>query len=60
MEDNILFSLIAEIVYDGRLSSTAYVILFLMIFLLVGGFGWCFYRAAKASNSEEEQIPGEE
>jgi len=52
--------MLAEIVYDGQLPITAYTILGLMILLLVGGFGWCFYRAIRASNNEEEQLPGEE
>jgi len=52
--------MLAEIVYDGQLSVTAYTILALIILLLVGGFGWCFYRAIRATNNEEEQIPGEE
>jgi len=60
MPNSFLVSLMAEIVYDGRLSVTAYVILSLMILLLVGGFSWCFYRAIRASNSEEEQLPDEE
>lgn len=55
-----MLSFLAEIVYDGQLSVSAYVILFMMIFLLVGGFGWCFYCAIRASGSEEEQLPGEE
>ena len=57
---NDLPGILAEIVYDGSLSATAYVVLFLMILLLVGGFGWCFYRAINAASSEEEQLPDEE
>lgn len=60
MLSNLMFSFLAEILYDGQLSASAYVVLFFMILLLVCGFGWCFYCAIRASGSEEEQLPGEE
>ncbi len=53
--------LLAEIVYDGQLSASAYVILTAMFFLIVGGLSWCFYRAITAVNKDaDEQLPDEE
>ena len=53
-------SMIAEIIYDGELSTTAYVILTLMFLLIIGGLFWCFYRAIIATSKEaREQHPDE-
>jgi hypothetical protein len=53
--------MLAEIEYDGQLSASAYVILTAMVFLIVGGLSWCFYRAITAANKDAaEQLPDEE
>jgi len=44
-----------------ELTATAYVILTVIILLIVGGFGWCFYRALSAKRRYEGmQYPDEE
>ncbi len=54
-------NMLAEMVYDGQLSTSAYAVLAFMILFLMGGFSWCFYRAIKATdNSPVEQLPDEE
>ncbi|MBN2374803.1 MAG: hypothetical protein JXD22_00275 [Sedimentisphaerales bacterium] len=53
-------SMIAEIIYDGELSTTAYIILALMFLLIIGGLFWCFYRAIVAANKgARKQHPDE-
>ncbi len=61
--------ILAKVIYDGKLSDTAYIILAVMILIIVGGLGWCFYRAAKAAkhhltnaneDNSQEQYPDEE
>lgn len=52
--------ILSAVQYDGELSATAYILLAGMLLLLCGGFGWCFYRAINAANSDEEQLPDEE
>ncbi len=50
--------MLSEIVYDGKLSGTAYVILFVALLIIIGGLGWCFYRAIKAGDkSARPQLP---
>ena len=52
--------MLAEIVYDGELSGSAYFILFAMGILVIGGLSWCFFRAMIATNHEgDEQHPDE-
>ena len=44
----------------GQLSGEAWIILCLLIFLIVGGLSWCFFRAITANNREQqEQLPDE-
>ena len=48
----------AQTRYDGDLSFTAYMILTLAFLGIIGGLGWCFYRAIKSGNSNSEpQLP---
>ena len=50
--------ILAEIVYDGELSGTAYAVLSVALVVIVGGLAWCFYRALKASDVEAPaQLP---
>ena len=49
---NLNFAL-AEIEYDGELSAMAYVILAAVLMGIIGGLGWCFYRAVTAAGKEE-------
>jgi len=52
--------MVAEIVYDGELSGTAYLILSVTVLVLIGGLSWCFYRAVKArgaAEATEQQLP---
>ena len=52
--------LFANIEYDGQLSATAYVILAVVLLGIIGGLGWCFYRAVTAADkSAEPQSPDE-
>jgi len=48
--------MLGEIVYDGELSGTAWMILFVTLLVIVGGLSWCFYRAIRAA-SEGVGIP---
>ncbi len=51
---------LAEIDYNGELSGQAYIVLTCMLTIIVGGLGWCFYRAiGAASKDSEEQLPDE-
>ena len=53
-------TILAEIEYDGQLSTTAYVILAVVLFVIVAGLSWCFYRAVMARDaSAESQSPDE-
>ena len=53
--------MLGEIVYDGELSGTAYMILFVALLVIIGGLSWCFYRAIKASGeSASPQLPDDE
>ena len=50
--------MLSEIVYDGELSGTAYMVLFVALLVIIGGLAWCFYRAIKASgDSAAPQLP---
>ena len=51
--------MLSEVVYDGQLSATAYMMLFAVLLVIVGGLGWCFYRAVKAAGGDtaEPQEP---
>jgi len=50
--------MLSEIVYDGELSGTAYLILSVALLIIIGGLGWCFYRAIKAADrSAGPQLP---
>jgi len=51
--------LLSEIIYNGELSVTAYIILAVMLLILIGGFFWCFYRAMTSADNTEEQHPDE-
>ena len=52
--------MLAEMIYDGELSFSAYVILAIMFLIIVGGLSWCFYRALNATNKDApEQVPDE-
>ena len=44
----------------AELSSMSYLVLAGMLTLLVGGLGWCFYRAVKAAGGAEEPQVAEE
>ena len=46
--------MLSEVVYDGQLSATAYMMLFAVLLVIVGGLGWCFYRAIKAGGDPAE------
>ena len=45
---------LADIEYDGQLSVVAYIILGVMMTGIVGGLGWCFYRAIKHEETSAE------
>ncbi len=50
--------MLSEIVYDGELSGTAYMILFLALLVIIGGLAWCFYRAIRAAGEPDvPQLP---
>ena len=50
--------MLADIVYDGTLSGTAYIILSVTLLVIIGGLLWCFYRAIKAGGEQAEaQLP---
>ncbi len=50
--------MLADIVYDGTLSGTAYIILSVTLLVIFGGLLWCFYRAIKAGGEHAEtQLP---
>ncbi|MBN1765790.1 MAG: hypothetical protein JW860_11070 [Sedimentisphaerales bacterium] len=52
--------MLAEMVYDGELSASAYIILTAMFLIIGGGLAWCFYRALKATDKDaQEQLPDE-
>ena len=46
---------LAVVKYNGELSAVAYVILACAIFIMIGGLGWCFYRALMAGGREAPQ-----
>jgi hypothetical protein len=48
-------SSLAEVVYNGELSPVAYIILACAILIMIGGLGWCFYRALMAGGREAPQ-----
>jgi len=51
-----------RITYDGELSGVAYTILAVAALIIVGGLGWCFYKAISAINdrSADQRVqPGE-
>ena len=45
----------AEVERSSQLSSTGYIIMGVVLILIVGGLGWCFYRALTATPSKEIQ-----
>ncbi|MHC4716784.1 MAG: hypothetical protein ACYS5V_07435 [Planctomycetota bacterium] len=50
--------MLADAIYDGELSGTAFLILFAALLVIVCGLGWCFYRALKAAGeSAPDQLP---
>jgi neurotransmitter:Na+ symporter, NSS family len=44
---------------DGDLGLSAYLVLSLTVLMIVGGLGWCFYRAASSVPSADTQHSGE-
>ena len=46
---------LAEIEYDGELSAMAYIILATVLMVIIGGLGWCFYRAVTAADKEADK-----
>lgn len=48
-------NLLAEVEYNGELSAVAYIILACAIFIMIGGLGWCFYRALMAGGQQAPQ-----
>lgn len=50
-----ILNLLADIQYDGQLSATAYILLSIILLIIIGGLGWCFYRAIIASNAPVEE-----
>ncbi len=46
--------MLSEVVYDGELSATAYIVLFSVLLVIIGGLSWCFYRAIKAGGGTAE------
>ena len=57
---SLLRRVFAKIEYDGELSATAYIILSVVLLIIIGGLGWCFYRATKAAGEiGEVQSPDE-
>ena len=52
--------LLADIVYDGQLSATAYVILAVVLLGIIAGLGWCFYRAITAAGRPIEPQSSDE
>ncbi len=52
--------ILSEVTYDGQLSAAAYIILSVVLFVIIGGLAWCFYRAIMAGGQEApEQHPDE-
>ncbi len=49
--------MLADAIYDGQLSGTAYIVLSAALLVIGGGLGWCFYRAIKAAERAEPQLP---
>ena len=50
--------MLSEIIYDGELSGTAYMILFVALLVIIGGLAWCFYRAIRAAGERAgPQLP---
>ena len=47
--------MLSEVVYDGQLSATAYLMLFAVMLVIVGGLGWCFYRAVRAPSGDIDE-----
>ena len=47
--------MLSEVVYDGQLSATAYLMLFAVLLVIVGGLGWCFYRAVRAAGGDTDE-----
>lgn len=43
---------LSEVTYDGQLSAVAYIILSVVLFSIIGGLSWCFYRAVKAGGEK--------
>jgi hydrogenase-4 membrane subunit HyfE len=46
---------VAEVERSRQLSSIGYIIMGVVFILIVGGLGWCFYRALTATPSKEIQ-----
>ncbi|AQQ69834.1 Na+-dependent transporters of the SNF family protein [Limihaloglobus sulfuriphilus] len=49
----------SKAVIGGHLGLWAYLILSLVVLIIVGGLGWCFYRAASSVPSPDTQHSGE-
>jgi len=46
--------------HADKLSGVSYVILSIVFFLIIGGFGWCFYRAIMATSRNAPPQPQQE
>jgi len=45
---------LGDVVYDGQLSATAYIILSMVLLGIIAGLSWCFYRAMTAGDTTAE------
>jgi hypothetical protein len=52
---NLFRNILSKVEYNGELSAVAYIILACAIFIMIGGLGWCFYRALMAGGQEAPQ-----
>ncbi len=52
---NLFRNTLSKVEYNGELSAVAYIILACAIFIMIGGLGWCFYRALMAGGQEAPQ-----
>ena len=52
--DRIPANMLGSIEYDGQLSVTAYAILAVVLLGIIGGLGWCFYRAVMENGKTVE------
>ena len=56
---SVSLGLLANVEYDGQLSATAYIILAVVFLIIIGGLGWCFYRAVVSDSGAPIQHPDE-